>query len=106
MANQKREGHAALSLRHIRQTDLLAIDYLANCLVIVVFLGHGRETSPLGQVHASQRPASPAYLAHTSTVSPYYDTSRDRLQSSRITKPPNGTVPFDSSTPPNSSRKP
>ena len=44
---------------------------------------------------------SPAYLAHTFTVSlSPRDTSRFpsyyRPQSSRITNPPNGTVPFDS----------
>ena len=54
-----------------------------------------REIYPLGQVHPSQPPT-------ISSVSPLYFyrlslPNHDRLQSSRITKPPNGTVPFDSS---------
>ena len=34
------------------------IDYIPNCVVIVVFLGLGREIAPLGQIHPSQPPAS------------------------------------------------
>lgn len=34
------------------------IDYIANCIVIMVFLGHGRERSlPSAGVHLSQPPA-------------------------------------------------
>ena len=35
------------------------IDYIPNCIVIIVFLGLGRERLlPLGQIHPSQPPAS------------------------------------------------
>ena len=62
----------------------------------------GRELSHLGQIHASQPPAiSCVSRPHLYRLSPYYDTSRVpnhyRLQSFRPSKPPNGTVPFDSS---------
>ena len=71
------------------------IDSLQNCIVIVVFLGLGRERLlPLARYTHRSLLQSPAYLAHTSTASPHYNTSRVpkhyRLQSSRITKPPNG----------------
>ena len=61
-----------------------------------------RGVSPLTRyTHRSLRQA-PTYLAHTSTVSlSPLDISRVlnqyRLQSSQITKLPNGTAPFDSS---------
>ena len=78
--------------------------------VIIVFLGLGRERLlPLARNTHRSLLQAPAYLAYTSTVSlSLLDTNRVpnhyRLQSSRITKPPNGTA-FDSSTPPNGSRK-
>ena len=85
----------------LRLTKWRLIYYLPNCTVIIVFLGRERDNVlPSGQIHPSQ---PPAYLAHTSTASLclYYNTSRVpnhyRLQSSRIIKPPNGTVPLDSS---------
>ena len=95
-----------LALRQLRclYTGWFSVfDHLPNCIVIIVFLGIGREILLLlvRYAHRSLLRA-PAYLAHTSTFSPFLlDTSRVpnryRLQSSRITKPLNGTVPFDSS---------
>ena len=45
------------------------IDYLPNCIVIIVFWVLGRKISPLGQCTHLGRLQSPEYLAHTSTVS-------------------------------------
>ena len=39
------------------------------------------------------------------TRASYQEPNEYRLQSSQVAKPPNGTVPFDSSTAPNRSRK-
>ena len=88
------------------------INFLSNCIAVIVFLGLGRERFlPFGQIHPLQ---PPAYRVHTSTASlsllipAGFLTTAVYRQSSPITKPPNGTVPFDSCdscTPPNSSRK-
>ena len=43
------------------------IEYLPNCIAIIVFQGLGRERFlSFGQIHPSQLPA---YLTHTSTAS-------------------------------------
>ena len=86
------------------------IDSIPNCIVIIVLLGLGERDffpwpdTPIAASCNLLR-ISPTHLQY---LSPYCDTSRVpnhyRLQSSRITKPPNGTA-FDSSTPPNGSRK-
>ena len=60
------------------------------------------EILPLARYTLRSPLQAPAYLAHRSAVSlSLLDTSRVpnpyRLQSSRITQPSNGTVPFDSS---------
>ena len=93
---------ALLQLRCLSRGWFFIFDHLPNCIVIIVFLGIERERLLLlvRYTHRSLLQA-PAYLAHTSIFSPFLlDTSRVpnryRLQSSRITKPPNGTVPFDS----------
>ena len=83
--------------------DFGSINYLRICIVGIVLPSPGRERfrSMARYSHRSLLQV-PAYLAHTSTVylSLLY-TSRvpnhSRLQSSRLTTPPNCTVPFDSS---------
>ena len=70
---------------------LLIIFRIALSLLFFWVLGE-RDSSLFGQIHPC---LPPAYFAHTSTASP--SLNQYRLQSSRITKPPNCTVPFDSS---------
>ena len=87
------------------------IEYLPNCIVIIVFW-------VLGEIYFSLWPDTPIAAScnpprlsspFLPSLSPYYDTSRVlsyyRRQSSRITKPPNGTVPFDPSTQENNDKK-
>ena len=45
------------------------IDCLPNCIAIIVFLGLGREILLLARYTHRSLLQSPAYLAHTSTVS-------------------------------------
>ena len=82
------------------QCSLLIIFRIA--LSLSFFWVLGERLLPLARYTHRSLLQAPAYLAHTSTVSlSLLDTSwvpnHYRLQSSRITKPPNGTVPFDSS---------
>ena len=91
--------HLRIPLLRLRP-NLSFIDYLPNCIVIIVFLGLGRERFlPLARyTHRSLLRIWPTLLP---PLSPNNNTSRVPnhygLQSSRITKPPHGTVPFDSS---------
>ena len=79
------------------------IDYFPNFIVIIVFWVLGeRDFSPWPDASiAASCNLLRISLAILLPLSPYYNTSRVpnhyRLQSSRITKPPNCTVPLDSS---------
>ena len=82
---------------HFTESQILLIIF--RIALSLSFFWVLREISPFGQMHPSH---PPAYLAHTSTVSLSLLGTRRvphhcRLQSSRITNPPNGTV---HSTPP------
>ena len=89
------------------------IGNLPKSIVVIVFLGVGGDFSPWTDTPIA---ASCNLLRVSPTLvpslSPYDNTSRVpnhyRRQSSRFTKPPNRTSPFDSSdssTPPNSSKE-
>ena len=99
-------AHSFIEINH---ECLLIIFPFALLLSLFWVLGE-RDFSLLARyTHRSILHISPTLLPPHSL---YYNTSRVpnhyRLQSSRITKPPNGTVPFDSCdscTPLNSSRK-
>ena len=64
--------------------------------IIVVFLDLGREISALGQIRSTPIAASCNLLRISPILPPSRVPNYYRLQSFRITKPPNGTVLFDS----------